>query len=144
MTTGISARPSCAFFTVAMRPGISTAKSSLPFLTDMAPVGCTITSTIASGAFSAFLTLGKLTNDGFTNGAATIKITTSTSMTSMYGTTLISAISRREERREERRPSIISLFDVEECFGILQRNFRSDWINVPRHWRNGYKLQQRE
>src|SRR6202012_2957211 len=41
-------------------------------------------------------TVGRLTIDGATSGAVTMKMTSSTSITSMYGTTLMSAIARRE------------------------------------------------
>src|SRR5579863_5708501 len=41
-------------------------------------------------------TVGRLTMEGATSGAVTMKMTSSTSMTSMYGTTLMSAIARRE------------------------------------------------
>ena len=54
-----------------------------------------MTSITCSGALEALLTDGRLTTLGFTKGAATIRITTSTSMTSMYGTTFISAIMPR-------------------------------------------------
>src|SRR5260370_31718883 len=71
-------------------------------------------------------TVGRLTIDGATSGAVTMKITSSTSITSMYGTTLMSAIARRErrlrmlERLEE--PAIgcslmrLALQDVREFF----------------------------
>src|SRR5258707_7516910 len=41
-------------------------------------------------------TVGRLTIDGATSGAVTMKITSNTSITSMYGTTLMSDIARRE------------------------------------------------
>src|SRR5437868_8558554 len=45
---------------------------------------------------AALPTVGRLMIDGATSGAVTMKITSSTSITSMYGTTLMSAIARRE------------------------------------------------
>src|SRR5262249_32260528 len=70
--------------------------------------------------------VGRLTMDGATSGAVTMKITSSTSITSIYGTTLMSDIARRErpprmlERSEE--PAIVdslmglALQDVRELF----------------------------
>ncbi|MNO05253.1 hypothetical protein D3C81_2265700 [compost metagenome] len=45
----------------------------------------------------AWATEGRSTTAGFTMGAATMKMTSSTSITSMYGTTLMSALARRRE-----------------------------------------------
>src|ERR1700751_6068731 len=58
-------------------------------------------------------TVGRLTIDGATSGAVTMKINSSTSITSIYGTTLMSDIARRVrpprmlERREE-EPAIVN------------------------------------
>src|SRR6201996_2045446 len=70
-------------------------------------------------------TVGRLTIDGATSGAVTMKSTSSTSITSIYGTTLMSAIARRERlprMLEEREPAIVdsllclALQDVREFF----------------------------
>src|ERR1700761_3500418 len=60
---------------------------------------------------AALPTVGKLMIDGETSGAVTMKMTSSTSMTSMYGTTLMSAIARRELPRMLERmgpPAIVT------------------------------------
>src|SRR5215475_1706691 len=70
-------------------------------------------------------TVGRFTIDGATSGAVTMKITSSTSITSMYGTTLMSAIARRERlprMLERTEPAIVdslvrlTLQDVRELF----------------------------
>src|SRR4051794_1127652 len=70
-------------------------------------------------------TVGRLTMDGATSGAVTMKMTSSTSITSIYGTTLMSDIARRERpprMLEEREPAIVdslvrlALQDVRELF----------------------------
>src|SRR5690349_3704620 len=70
-------------------------------------------------------TVGRFTIDGATSGAVTMKITSSTSITSMYGTTLMSAMARRERlprMLERTEPAIVdslmglALQDVRELF----------------------------
>src|ERR1700722_8920486 len=60
---------------------------------------------------AAFPTVGKLMIEGETSGAVTMKMTSSTSMTSIYGTTLMSAMARRELPRMLERigpPAIVN------------------------------------
>src|SRR6478735_4038519 len=73
----------------------------------------------------ALPTVGKLMMDGETSGAVTMKMTSSTSITSIYGTTLMSDIARRELPRMLERvgpPAIadslvrLTLQDVRELF----------------------------
>src|SRR5580698_2993374 len=70
-------------------------------------------------------TVGKLTIDGATSGAVTMKITSSTSITSIYGTTLMSAIARRvrlPRMLDDEEPAMVcslvrlALQDVRELF----------------------------
>src|ERR1700761_6913003 len=66
---------------------------------------------------AALPTVGKLMIDGDTSGAVTMKMTSSTSITSMYGTTLMSAIARRELPRMLERvgPAIADSFVYGGC-----------------------------
>ena len=60
--------------------------------------GPSVTSSGCTGTVSLLPTDGNSISPGLTSGAVTMKITSSTSITSMYGTTLISFMSRRVPR----------------------------------------------
>src|ERR1700709_1661131 len=81
---------------------------------------------------AALPTVGKLMMEGETSGAVTMKMTSSTSITSMYGTTLMSDMARRELPRMLERigpPAILNslvsltLQDVRELFN---KRFEAD------------------
>src|SRR3984885_3210872 len=81
---------------------------------------------------AALPTVGRLMMDGETSGAVTMKMTSSTSITSMYGTTLMSDMARRGLPRMLERigpPAILNslvsltLQDVRELF---DKRFEAD------------------
>src|SRR5262245_55284425 len=76
-----------------------------------------ITSSGASGGCALFATLGSSTSPGVISGAVTMKITSSTSITSTYGTTLIwfmNCLRRRIGRAFRRSARRLPLQDVRE------------------------------
>ena len=74
----------------------------------------TTTSSGAIGGCVALPTDGRSIWPGFTSGAVTMKITSSTSITSMYGTTLISFIRRRRGTAFDHHRAGLPLQDVGE------------------------------
>src|ERR1700730_8745915 len=78
----------------------------------------TVISSGEIGVVSLLPTLGSCTSPGVISGAVTMKITSSTSITSIYGTTLIWLIDLRGRRMSGlvQRKSSLSLQDVRELF----------------------------
>src|ERR1700754_561090 len=60
---------------------------------------------------AALPTVGRLMMEGDTSGAVTMKMTSSTSITSIYGTTLMAAIARRELPRMLERMGPLAIAD---------------------------------
>ena len=103
-----------------------------------------VTSSGCAGAVSLLPTDGSSISPGMTSGAVTMKITSSTSITSMYGTTLIWLIDLRARRIViEARRTTLALQDVRELFDERlvsaprggRRRACSGCRRRPREWR---------
>src|SRR6218665_1830622 len=111
MTTGVAAWPACACLTRAARApscsGSASPWSTLSLSFSSLPTTTWIT---CSGCALLRPTLGRSTTPVVISGALTMKMISSTSITSMKGTMFISLmVRRREPRREEATPGMGSV-----------------------------------